>query len=114
MYFCASAFLERIRDYFKCKNCAFFAFFGSIVFNGEASEKNVVLARFRKTYAGVNTDMQRKCTDAPSYLCALFLILETPEFWLPTTHVSLLRRHILGAYLRWPLGALPLIYALNM
>ena len=34
--------------------------------------------------------------------------------WLNTTNVSLLRRRILGAYLRWLLGALPLIYALNM
>ena len=66
------------------------------------------------TYADVSIDTRRKFCDAPSYLCAVFREQDTPEFCQDTTDVSLLRRRILGAYLRWPLGALPLIYASNM
>ena len=40
--------------------------------------------------------------------------LDTPENRLSTTDVTFLRRRIVGAYLRWPQGALPLIYDSNM
>ena len=37
-----------------------------------------------------------------------------PDYRLHPTDASFLRRRIVGAYLRWPQGALPLIYDLNM
>ena len=48
------------------------------------------------TYAGVSTDTQRKCPDAPSYLCACILTLDTPEIWLQPTDVSLSTPSYLG------------------
>ena len=39
-------------------------------------------------YVGVSIDTPRKLEDAPSYLCVLFWELDTPEFQLPPTDVS--------------------------